>query len=97
MPAAFLPTHSLKLRLLLPYAVLIVVLTGVLGGLTYMAGARTVTNLSDHMLKEMAARMRQNIQHHVSGSAAVLEAAFPTGMSAPHDIRDDWLALRNRL
>ncbi|MEG2580551.1 diguanylate cyclase domain-containing protein [Comamonas sp.] len=97
MPAVSLQLRSLKLRLLLPYAVLIVVLTGVIGGLTYLAGARTVTNLSDNMLKEMAARMRQNIQHHVSGSAAVLEAAFPSGMAAPQDMRTDWLALRNRL
>ena len=72
-------------------------LTCVIGGMTYLAGARTVTNLSDHMLQEMAARMRQNIEHHVSGSAAVLEAAFPNGMSAPADIRQDWQALRSRL
>lgn len=96
MPA-FLSMRSLKLRLLLPYAALIVVLTGVIGGMTYMAGARTVTSLSDHMLEEMAARMRQSIEHHVSGSAAVLEAAFPAGMAAPPDIRSDWKVLRNRL
>lgn len=94
---ASLQLRSLKLRLLLPYAALIVLLTGIIGGLTYLAGVRTVTNLSDQMLKEMAARMRQNIEHHVSGSAAVLEAAFPSGMSASEDIRHDWLALRNRL
>ena len=96
MPAS-LQLRSLKLRLLLPYAVLIIVLTAVIGGMTYLAGARTVTNLSDHMLKEMAARMRQSIQHHVNGSAAVLETAFPTGMAAHADIRTDWQALRSRL
>lgn len=96
MPA-FLQLRSLKLRLLLPYAALIVLLTCVIGGLTYWAGARTVTNLSDRMLAEMAARMRQSIQYHVSGSAAVLEAAFPSGMAAPPDIHTDWRALRSRL
>lgn len=96
MPA-FLQLRSLKLRLLLPYAALIVLLTCVIGGMTYWAGARTVTNLSDRMLAEMAARMRQSIQYHVSGSAAVLEAAFPSGMAARPDINTDWLALRNRL
>ena len=96
MPAS-LQLRSLKLRLLLPYATLIIVLTTVIGGMTYLAGARTVTNLSDHLLQEMAARMRQSIQHHVSGSAAVLEAAFPNGMAAPTDIRNDWHALRRRL
>jgi len=96
MPAS-LQLRSLKLRLLLPYAVLIVLLTAVIGIITYLAGARAVTNLSDQMLREMAARMRQSIQHHVNGSAAVLEAAFPTGMSAHEDIREDWLSLRSRL
>lgn len=93
----FLQLRSLKLRLLLPYAALIVVLTAVIGGMTYLAGARAVTDLSDRMLQEMAARMRQSIQHHVNGSAAVLEAAFPMGMAAVPDIRSDWDSLRNRL
>ena len=93
----FSPMRSLKLRLLLPYAALIVVLTGVIGGMTYLAGARAVTSLSDQMLEEMAARMRQSIEHHVSGSAAVLEAAFPSGMAAPTDIRSQWQVLRSRL
>lgn len=92
-----LQLRSLKLRLLLPYATLILLLTCAIGGLTYWAGARTVTDLSDHLLKEMAARMRQSIEHHVSGSAAVLEAAFPTAMAATPDVRNDWRALRNRL
>lgn len=96
MPA-FLQLRSLKLRLLLPYAALIVLLTCVIGGMTYWAGARTVTNLSDRMLKEMASRMRQSIQYHVSGSAAVLEAAFPRGMAASPDINANWQELRNRL
>ena len=96
MPA-FLSMRSLKLRLLLPYAALIVVLTGVLGGMTYLAGAHTVTSLSDQMLKEMAARMRQSIEHHVSASAGVLEAAFPTGMAAAPDILSNWQPLRSRL
>nr|WP_174862925.1 hypothetical protein [Comamonas jiangduensis] len=69
--------RSLKLRLLLPYATLILLLTCAIGSLTYWAGARTVTGLSDQLLKEMASRMHQSIEHHVSGSAAVLEAAFP--------------------
>lgn len=89
--------RSLKLRLLLPYATLILLLTCAIGSLTYWAGARTVTGLSDQLLKEMASRMHQSIEHHVSGSAAVLEAAFPTGMAAGADIRHDWKALRSRL
>ena len=96
MPVS-LSLRSLKLRLFLPYVVLIVALTAVIGGMTYMAGARAVTELSNQMLQEMAARLRQSIQHHVSGSAATLEAVFPSGMPADPDIRSDWSSLRNRL
>ena len=92
-----LQLRSLKLRLLLPYAMLIVLLTVVIGVITYWAGARAVTNLSDQMLQEMAARMRQSIQHHVDGSAAVLEGAFPTGMAASPDMHSDWQGIRSRL
>lgn len=95
--SASLQLHSLKLRLLLPYAVLIVLLTLLIGVITYVAGARAVTNLSDQMLREMAARMHESIRHHIDGSAAVLEAAFPVGMAAPKDIFTDRVGLRNRL
>jgi diguanylate cyclase (GGDEF)-like protein len=94
--ARFQP-HSLKLRLLLPFALLIVMLTAMIGAITYMAGASTVSSLSDRMLREMATRIQQSIRFHVNGSAAVLEAAFPTGMAAPSDVRAQWLELRSRL
>ena len=95
--SASLRLHSLKLRLLFPYAILIALLTGVIGSATYMAGASTVTALADRTLEQMAARLQQTIERHVSGSAAALEAAFPTGMAASADIRQDWLSLRRRL
>lgn len=89
--------RSLKLRLLLPYVLLIVALTAVIGGLTYFAAAHTVTALSQRALQQMAVRMHENVLHHVSGSAAVLEAAFPRGMAAAPDMQEDWPALRARL
>lgn len=96
MPAPF-QLRSLKLRLLLPYVALILALTAIIGTITYLAGARTVTALSNRTLEQMAARMQQSIRHHVSGSAAVLEAAFHMGMAASPQIQHDWLSMRRRL
>ncbi|WP_284336824.1 sensor domain-containing diguanylate cyclase [Comamonas sp. NoAH] len=94
---ALSPLRSLKLSLLLPYAALITLLIAVISVMVYWAGAQAVTRLSDLRLTEMVQRMQQEIENHVSGSAAVLEAAFPSGTTAPSDIRRDWQALRNRL
>lgn len=88
---------TLKLSLLLPYIALIVLLTAAIGGITYWAGARTVSSLTERMLQEMVNRIGQSVVHHVSGSSAVLEAAFPLGMSAPTTIENGWQELRNRL
>lgn len=89
--------RSLKLRLLFPYALLIALLTAVIGGITYWAGASTVAALADRTLEQMAARLQQTIEHHVGGSAATLETVFPSGMPASPDIRQDWHNLRRRL
>ena len=70
-------SNTLKLSLLLPYIGLIVLLTATIGGITYWAGARTVSSLTERMLQEMVNRIGQSVVHHVSGSGAVLEAAFP--------------------
>lgn len=90
-------SKTLKLSLLLPYIGLIVLLTATIGGITYWAGARTVSSLTERMLQEMVNRIGQSVEHHVSGSSAVLEAAFPVGMAAPERIEDGWQELRNRL
>ncbi len=102
-PAAAAPVstkswnNTLKLSLLLPYVGLIVLLTATIGGITYWAGARTVSSLTERMLQEMVNRIGQSVVHHVSGSGAVLEAVFPTGMPAPDRIEDGWSDLRTRL
>ena len=90
-------SNTLKLSLLLPYIGLIVLLTATIGGITYWAGARTVSSLTERMLQEMVNRIGQSVVHHVSGSGAVLEAAFPVGMAAPERLEDGWKELRNRL
>ena len=52
--------------------------------------------IASHPLRETVARIRQAVDRHVVGSAAVLEAAFPNGMAAPDSIDTELLALRTR-
>lgn len=51
MPALRLQLNSLKLRLLLPYAGLIVLLTAIIVTVTYIAGVRIITSLSSVIME----------------------------------------------
>lgn len=87
---------SLRQLLTLPYVVLVMLLAVVLGTLSYGAARGAVDNLSDQLLVETAARISQAVEHHISGSSAVLETAFPKGVLAPDRIGDELEALRTR-
>ncbi len=90
--------HGMTLRALLtiPYLGLVLGLAGVIGGLSYASGREAVDTLSAKLLTDTVLRIEQAIAKHVSGSAAVLEAAFPKGMTAPPDIEADLPQLRTR-
>jgi len=45
-----------------------------------------VATLSERLSLEMVERIGQAVDRHMFGSSAVLEAAFPKGMTAPNDI-----------
>ena len=89
---------KLPLRRLLtvPYVLLVVLIALVIGLLSYRSGRNIVDNLSGQLLVETVNRIAQAVDRHVSGSAAVLEAAFPKGVVAPASIQDDMAALRTR-
>lgn len=87
---------SLRQLLTLPYVVLILFASLLLGGLSYYAARDTVDSLSDQLLTETVSRIAQAVDKHVSGSEAVLETAFPNGMLGPARIADDLEALRTR-
>ncbi|GAA0745961.1 diguanylate cyclase [Ideonella azotifigens] len=87
---------SLRQLLTLPYVVLVLLLTLVLGTLSYRAGRIAVDSLSDQLLTETVGRISQAVELHVLGSGAVLETAFPRGMSAPPRVADGLDALRTR-
>jgi len=92
----FRSSRSLRRVLILPYACLVFVLATGIGFLSYRAGSRAVENVTDHLLQETIGQIEQAVEHHIAGSKAVLEVAFPRGMPAPADIGSDRDGLRQR-
>ena len=90
---------SLTLRqwLTVPFTVLMVGVVVLMGALSYFTGSQAVNTVSQHLLQEMVARIGQAVNQHVVGSAAVLEAAFPTGLAVPDTIDAELDTLRTRL
>lgn len=74
---------SLKTLLIAPYLALVMATAAIIGALSYRAGSHAVDDLSGQLLAETVHRIAQAVERHVSGSAAVLEAAFPRGVAAP--------------
>lgn len=88
---------SLKLSLVLPFVMLIALLTGSLGVLWYWTGTKTVSTLSQQLMTEMAGRIVQTIEWHLRGSGAVLDVAFPEDLPAGPNIGPNLPELRRRL
>ena len=88
---------SLTISLILPFVMLIALLTGVLGVLWYWTGSKTVSTLSQQLMVEMAERISQAVDRHIFSSRSIIEASFPEGMYATNSLQDDMPALRTRL
>ncbi|WP_291768129.1 sensor domain-containing diguanylate cyclase [Castellaniella sp.] len=88
--------RSLRVKLVLPYVLLVALVSVVLGATYYWSASQTIGSFSDQYIREVAARIAQAVHFHVRGSAAVLEAAFPDGMPATADISSELTALRQR-
>ena len=86
----------LRALLTLPYLGLVLGLACIVGVLSYRSGRDAVDSLSSQLLTETVNRINQAIEKHVSGSAAVLEAAFPRGTTAPADLAAELPLLRTR-
>lgn len=87
---------SLRSLLTLPYVVLIVALVLLVGGLSWRAGRDTVDTLSAQLISEAVSRITLSLERHVGGADTALEAAFPTGLSAPESLTGELQALRTR-
>jgi diguanylate cyclase (GGDEF)-like protein len=92
----FTRTLTLRQLLTLPYIFLVLLATLTIGYLSYRTGHEAVDTLSDYLLKETVGRISQAVDRHVAGSGAVLETAFPSGMSAPVSVESDIENLRTR-
>lgn len=86
----------LRTLLIAPYLVVILGAAAIIGALSYRAGSNTVDNLSGQLLQETVYRIAQAVERHVSGSAAVLESAFPLGVAAPTALDGNLDGLRTR-
>ena len=88
---------SLRQLLTLPYVLVVLTVTLVIGGLSYNAGRHAVDELSGQLLRETTARIAAATKTHIAGAKGVLEAAFPAGVQPPADWdADDIAALRER-
>ena len=86
----------LRVLLTLPFVLMVALLAGAVGWLSYNAGRDAVDEFSGQLLVETVNRIAQAVDRHVAGSAAVLEAAFPKSVVAPINLDDDLAALRTR-
>ncbi|MBP6676028.1 MAG: diguanylate cyclase [Vitreoscilla sp.] len=89
-------TLSLRQLLTVPYVVLVLLLALLVGLLSYRAGRTAVDSLSEQLLGETVGRIAQAVEKHVFGSGAVLDVAFPAGITAPPRLVDEVDALRTR-
>ncbi len=89
--------NSLKFKLLLPYILLILLLTFLLGWLSWWAGSRNVADLSERLMGQITERIALAVDRHMYGTRAVLETAFPEQMRAPDDIEPVLDSLLTRL
>ena len=90
-------TLSLRQVLTLPYVVLTLLVAGIIGGFSYVAGSQAVSAVSEELLRDMVSRISQAVDRHLAGSRVALDAVFPDGQKAPVSIEADSEVLRNRM
>lgn len=89
-------SSSLAKVLILPFIVLIVTASLLVGVLSYLAGRHAVVSVAEQMLDQTADRVALTVERHIDGAASVLESAFPRGMPAEKDVNTDLDNLRSR-
>ncbi len=87
---------SLRQLLTLPYVGLVLALLLMMGALSWRAGSDTVDTLSRQLLAEAVDRISASLARHVGGADAVLETAFPSGLSVQPDVTHELETLRER-
>ncbi|MEQ1515583.1 MAG: diguanylate cyclase [Usitatibacteraceae bacterium] len=90
-------TLSLRQVLTLPYVVLTLLVAGIIGGFSYLAGSQAVSAVSEELLRDMVSRISQAVDRHLVGSRVALDAVFPDGGKAPLYLESESESLRNRM
>ncbi len=73
-----MPKLSLRALLIIPFVLLILILTAVVAWLSYDASQRTAVKLIDNLTVGVADRVRSAVERHMAPSHLVLEAAIPS-------------------
>jgi len=89
-------SSSLAKVLVLPFVVLILLVSLLVGILSYLAGRHAVVSVAEQLLDQTADRVALTVERHIDGAGAVLESAFPRGMPAATDLNADLDNLRSR-
>ncbi len=89
-------SSSLAKVLVLPFVVLILLVSLLVGILSYLAGRHAVVSVAEQLLDQTADRVALTVERHIDGAASVLESAFPRGMPAATDLNADLDNLRSR-
>jgi diguanylate cyclase (GGDEF)-like protein len=89
-------SSSLAKVLVLPFVGLILLVSLLVGILSYLAGRHAVVSVAEQLLDQTADRVALTVERHIDGAASVLESAFPRGMPAATDLNADLDNLRSR-
>jgi diguanylate cyclase (GGDEF)-like protein len=73
-----MPKLSLRALLIIPFVLLILILTAVVAWLSYDASQRTAVKLIDNLTVGVAQRVRSAVESHMAPSHLVLEATIPS-------------------
>lgn len=89
-------SSSLAKVLVLPFIGLILLVSLLVGVLSYLAGRHAVVSVAEQLLDQTADRVALTVERHIDGAASVLESAFPRGLPAATDLNTDLDNLRSR-
>jgi diguanylate cyclase (GGDEF)-like protein len=87
---------SLLQWLTLPFLALVLALAGLIGWLSWRAGAAAVDDSATLWLQGTVQRIGDDLQRRAALADSVLQVAFPEGLAAPADVTQDAEALRAR-
>ena len=89
-------SSSLRRVLLLPYVLLILALSLVIGLFSYQAGSQSVEEVAEHLIEEIAQRIGLTVQQQLGGTRVALGAAVPNELTAPQNLREEQRLLIER-